>query len=158
VQISRSASQAVAETVLPIRIGTGGPVPYRIVGRVPLSVQAGDLVDVRASYQVSSEHSYNIMVSRTVTLADTAVAVPGAFGTFMTQLCRPMAQNFNGKAEHHFMDSLSGTWIAPATFAACTLYASVTVYVAASTLYAKPGDICAADFVDVQALVTRGYL
>lgn len=155
----RYATTTVLSAALPVRIGTTGSASWRILGQVPIPcVQALDVISWTGSYQVSSEYSYNSMVSRTAILADVATALPdqspGSAGTVST-LARPMAQNFNGKAEHHFMDSLGGTWVAPAMFVATPLWLSVCAYAAGSPTYAKTGDELQVDRVDVQVLLVR---
>lgn len=152
--IDRYTTTTTASTTLPVKIGTTTTTPWRIFGEVEVPALPGDMLLIFASYEVTSEHEYNTMISRTISVSPTAKATPDQAGVL--QIAKPMAMNFNGKAEHHFMDSLTTSHVVGYDHDGSPLFIAVTGYGAGSPTYATAGDTLALDRVDLQVLVLRG--
>lgn len=124
---------------------TGSPFTFTsVISETVPDVRAGDVIDVWANCQVTSEHQYNVMAASFIAIGTSSSDTTGEDVTERT------GQNFN-REEHHFIIQQFGRFEATADMG--TVHFNLVVYVASSA--AASGDTIIVDQDYGRMIVTR---
>lgn len=118
---------------LPITAGTPYtvtvPLSAPIGGASPGGILPGDVFVIVSEFQVTSPHSYDVMISSVLRVNDTTAPALGV------EVGEGNGQNFND-SEHHFVVRKSGIWVADKAYA--SRYINLNVWTASTAM--SPGD------------------
>lgn len=104
---------------------------YSLITVPVKGIEVGDLFDIRADFQVTSEHVFHVMVASGVCVGTTPEDTDGIWAL------KKNGTNINGKI-HHYVRTRTGWW--KAVEAVAQLYFNLVVY-AASTDAKTPNAI-----------------